>query len=164
MVIRKASLPSDSITDRFQGRYTISASGCWEWTAAKNNKGYGQLNVQNKRMLVHRLSYEVHNGPIPDGLVVRHKCDNPSCINPEHLEVGTHKDNMQDMIKRNRGNWKPVKGSAVSVSKLTEDQVIEIRARYVRITCGTTFLAKEYGVSSTVIHNIIRGKAWAWLQ
>lgn len=75
---------------------------CWEWSANSYSNGYGQFQLNGKPHLAHRIAYELVNGPIPKGLVVRHKCDNPSCIKPEHLELGTQFDNIRDMVKRGR--------------------------------------------------------------
>ena len=85
--------------------HTITKSGCWEWDGYKNSAGYGVLSYQSQMYLAHRLAYETWIGPIPDGLLVCHTCDNPPCINPDHLYVGTQQDNMKDMAKRKRSYW-----------------------------------------------------------
>lgn len=77
-------------------------TGCWLWTGSITTCGYGQINIKYKRYLAHRLSWNVHNGAIPKGFFVCHKCDNPPCVNPDHLFIGTHRDNMQDMLKKGR--------------------------------------------------------------
>lgn len=80
-------------------------TGCWEWNGAKNSSGYGVVTLRRAKIYnqrVHRLVYQIHNGDLHSDLVVRHKCDNPPCVNPEHLEIGTHSDNMNDMSVRNR--------------------------------------------------------------
>lgn len=108
---------------------------CWEWTASKKNTGYGQLgNGFGKAPLhAHRVSWEFHKGEIPKGLCVCHCCDNPSCVNPEHLFLGTAKDNAQDKIAKGRANvyripekWRVVKGFNPKI-KLTDEQVRSIR-------------------------------------
>lgn len=80
-------------------------SGCWDWTGSKS-RGYGQLSSRFNQPphKAHRLSYQLFVGPIPDAMVVRHKCDNPGCINPKHLEIGSHKDNVMDRVGRGRTN------------------------------------------------------------
>lgn len=78
-------------------------AGCWEWVGAKLVRGYGHLSHEGKYLLAHRVSYELHNGPIPDGLLVLHSCDNPACVRPDHLWVGTPKQNTEDMHKKGRG-------------------------------------------------------------
>lgn len=78
--------------------------GCWEWTDYRLPFGYGRIydGATRRMLLTHRVSYELHHGPIPDGLIVRHTCDNPPCVNPDHLELGTRVDNMQDCVQRGR--------------------------------------------------------------
>lgn len=79
-------------------------NGCWIWRGDKTYRGYGRMSVNNKSRLVHRLAYEAWNGKILDGMVIRHTCDTPLCINPQHLLQGTHKDNMKDKYDRGRAN------------------------------------------------------------
>jgi hypothetical protein len=115
---------------------------------------FGQvyLTVNKKTQLAHRIAYEQAYGEIPEGLVVRHKCDNPNCINPRHLELGTHEDNVRDRVERNRS----AKGSNNGRAKLTEDDV-----RYIRSTDETTYsLAQKFGVDRKAIRNIRQFKTW----
>lgn len=93
------------ITDYKQallGRRKITASGCWEWTGSRGHQGYGVCRWMNKTKVIPRISYELFIGPIPDGLFVLHRCDNPPCFNPEHLFAGTKKDNRLDQIAKGR--------------------------------------------------------------
>ena len=76
--------------------------GCWNWTAYKNNEGYGRLRAGGEKVLAHRLSYSIFKGEIAEGLFVCHTCDNPACINPEHLFLGTHQDNVSDCVAKGR--------------------------------------------------------------
>lgn len=96
---------SRPIEDRFWEKVVKTAS-CWLWTGSAGGFGYGQLHSgtkYNRKLLrTHRLSWEIHNGKVPDGLCVLHKCDNPKCVNPDHLFLGTHKDNAQDCMKKGR--------------------------------------------------------------
>lgn len=85
--------------------WTVTESGCWEWNGSVTEKGYGLISIARRGLVgarVHRVMYELHVGPIPDGHLIRHKCDNPPCINPDHLEPGTPADNTNDMMMRGR--------------------------------------------------------------
>lgn len=102
--------PSDApltVEEQFWARIE-KQDGCWEWTGNADGQGYARFKVDRVTHFGHRYSYELHHGPIPEGLVVRHKCDNPPCVNPDHLEIGTHQDNMNDMIARGRAAWQKV--------------------------------------------------------
>lgn len=102
-------LLTDSLKERFESKYIPEPmSGCWLWLDKLTRDGYGQMTYKMKSMRAHRWSYSIHVGPIPNGLLVCHKCDTPACVNPKHLFVGTVKDNTEDMIKKGRGlNNKP---------------------------------------------------------
>lgn len=94
-----------TLEERFHDKYIPEPnSGCWLWIANANRTGYGCLS-DSKQRLAHRISWEIHRGPIPEGLYVLHKCDVPICVNPEHLFLGTHQDNMDDMVRKGRGRW-----------------------------------------------------------
>lgn len=137
----------DDVLRRFNDKWTLDeSSGCWVWTACRIRDGYGQLSIDGRMVLAHRLSYEHFVSPIPDGYCVCHRCDNPSCVNPEHLFVGTHKDNMRDMALKDRNS----KG-------LTNLQVMEIRRRACSGEKQKT-LADEFNVSQQTISRIKIGK------
>jgi len=129
---------------------------CWLWTASTKN-GYGRFMVDKKGWPAHRYSYTITNGEIPEALVVRHTCDNPPCVNPSHLLVGTNKENSADMIERNR--HPRLKGEKHGRSKLTNDDVHEIR-----ILRGFDFtykeLAKMYSVTFASIGRILNKRSW----
>jgi hypothetical protein len=138
-------------------------SPCIEAPGARNKDGYCQTTFDGKQSLAHRVAYCKHHGiPIESikGLVVRHHCDNPPCINPEHLEIGTHADNMRDMYSR--GRRAAARGEANGRAVLTEAQVHQLRAEYVKgsPTHGTLALAKKYGIGKSQAHNIIKGLQW----
>lgn len=100
---------SKPLAERFWGKVK-KGEGCWEWQGSINTTGYGQiyLGAGRRRSVTHRVSYELAKGPIPDGLVVMHSCDNPRCVNPDHLSVGTHADNAADRDAKGR-NWQSSK-------------------------------------------------------
>lgn len=132
-------------------------TGCIEWKWAKSSAGYGQKRIDGKLVYMHRLAYADAHGPIPDGMLVRHKCDNPACFNVNHLELGTQRDNMQDASKRGRINkTKMARGEDQGLSVLTEDLVREIR----KSTVGCTTLAREMGVSKSTVLRVRQGKTW----
>lgn len=132
-------------------------TGCWEWQKSKNKNGYGQIRLGKTMVRTHRLSYQLFKGPIPVKMHVCHSCDNPSCINPDHLWVGTQKDNMKDMV--NKGRSKGVNlGSKNPKSKLTEQQILEIRELIGTIPVKE--IAKKYNIGDIVIYNIKNRRLW----
>lgn len=134
-------------------------SGCWLWTGCMDHRGYGKVSSgvrRNHPVKAHRASYEEFVGPIPGGLWVLHKCDVRGCINPDHLFLGTPKDNSQDMMRKGRG---PI-GEKQGRSKLTAADVLEIRASNARV--GR--LAKKFSVTHTTIIRTKRGECWAHLS
>lgn len=139
---------------RFYG-WKTSDTGCWVWQGPVDDKGYAQMSVSSRLVKGHRVAYEHWNGPIPDGLVVRHTCDNPPCINPDHLITGTLADNIQDKVDRNR----QARGTGTSAAKLVEQQVLEIRERRAG-GCTLRVLALEYGVSEATVSHIALRKTW----
>lgn len=145
-----------TIQERFEDKFTKS-DGCWEWNAYKNPKGYGAFSFNGRQRLAHRIAYQLYVGEIPDGLFVCHHCDNPRCINPSHLFLGTVSDNNRD--RGNKGRGKDQYGEKHCCSKLTSAQVIEIRAKYSEGTTQVN-LAKEFGVGQAAISKIICGRTW----
>jgi HNH endonuclease len=137
----------------------IPTPGCWIWKGSKTSEGYGRIKICQKELVAHRVSYAIYKGKIPKGLVIRHKCDNPNCVNPEHLLTGTHGDNMQDKVERNR----QARGAANGKSKLNETQVREIRTLR---DLGWTLqkIGDTYGVTKQSVRDIIIGKHWSHLE
>ncbi len=137
-----------------------TSSGCILWTGANNRHGYGKIwNEKSILTAAHRVSYELFVGSIPDGLWVLHSCDNPPCINPVHLFLGTHADNMKDMVKKGRSAKGTVKGEQCGRAKLTESQVREIRVRHANGD-GKKAIAADYGIGRLNVSMIVRGKTW----
>lgn len=129
---------------------------CWLWVASRNRNGYGLLMSNGKHVAVaHRVSWVLHKGdPIPDGLFVLHRCDNPPCVNPEHLFLGTNADNMRDMAEKGRS------GAGGFNKKVNEAQVKEIRRRHAAGE-NRTHLGREYGVSKWTITQIVNRRRWS---
>jgi hypothetical protein len=131
---------------------------CFEWPGDRGRKGYGTVSYKSKPVRVHRLAWMLWKGPIPHGIEVAHKCDNPACYNLDHLFLATHLENMRDAAKKGRIVAK--KGEAHSQAKLKEADVLEIRRRYVPRTNSRHVLAKEFGVSSDLIWLIGARRIW----
>lgn len=151
---RKKDFPED----RFWSKVEKTES-CWNWTAG-NNRGYGQFSIGGRanggNILAHRFSYELVHGKLPPGVCVLHRCDNPSCVNPDHLFTGTQQDNIADKMGKNR----QAKGGAIACSKLTEDQVMEIRRRFGFGRQVLASMAKEFEVSEPTIARIRDEVTW----
>ena len=135
---------------------THAPSGCWRWTARTNRHGYGLFVIgHSKAHLAHRVSYEHWKGPFPKEKKVLHSCDNPACVNPEHLSVGTQGDNVRDMVQKGRNMSIPKPGESNPQSKLTAAQVAEIRTKYKPRKITLKVLAEEYGVCEANISMIV---------
>jgi len=167
------NLPNDShIRQRFEERIElIPFSTCWWWTGHLS-RGYGQFWIGNRgkgeRHQAHRLSWIIHNGEIPDGMQVLHNCqnkghfeDNRSCVNPEHLFLGTHKDNMADMV--NKGHSDTSRGEQKHSAKITELDVIKIRI-LVRNGAKQKDIASQFGLHPGSISVIVKRINWKHVQ
>jgi hypothetical protein len=148
---------NETVTRRFWAKVLVDAPDrCWNWIGKKCGAGYGGLWGGEKQLGAHRVSFLLHKGEIPNGMVVQHDCDNPSCVNPAHLTLGTHKTNSDDKIVK--GRWKPsgTCGEQINNARLTEGDVRLIRTR------GGTLaaVATEFGVSQGTIWNIRTGRTW----
>lgn len=152
----KVVTDADLLKATLFNRSRLAENGCWEWVGYKASGGYGAISQGGKNVRAHRVSYEAYNGPIPKGMVVRHTCDNPACINPDHLILGTQRQNVADREARGR---RDVKGSQIGTSKLSEQDVMEIRAS----TDSTADIAARYGVDKSNIWLIRAGKSWKHL-
>lgn len=145
-----------------------SGDGCWLWMGARSRAGYGHIyasdwyDEQGRRHIVwvkaHRRSWELENGPIPEGLSMCHHCDNPPCVRPSHLFVGTHKDNSDDCARKNRRSNR--RGSANPNAKLTLADADAIRRAYRDETKTQTEIGALYGVSQKTVSKIINRHLW----
>ena len=147
------------VKERFLSRITQDSSGCWIWNGSKTKDGYGYFFMEGKPGYAHRASYKLFCGPI-ENLWVLHRCDNPSCVNPEHLFLGTAKDNVQDMLSKDRDNY--AKGRHHCNAKLTEDDVLEIR-NAVEYRGINKDLAEKYNVHVSTISGIRCNATWRQL-
>ncbi len=152
--------PSD--IERYWSKVNKTDS-CWLWTAAIQQKGYGTLMCDKERHSVHRISWTLHNGQIPHGCFVCHKCDVPNCVNPEHLFLGDNTDNMQDASKKGRlkkpdnfGKW-----GTNGRSKLTASAVLEIKS--LRGIISQRQIAYLYNMSKPAINHVLRGRVWGYV-
>lgn len=144
---------------RFWWKVDQSGDGCWEWQAYRNASGYGVVGVEgNKTKLAHRVAWELTQGPIPDGLRVLHQCDNPACVRPDHLFIGTQGDNVADAVAKGRARG--AVGERNSKAKLTEDDVRFIR-RLHGIGIPRKAIAKVFGVNVSIVNAIGRRELWS---
>ena len=131
---------------------------CWNWIGGKQGDGYGQVRDGKKVALAHHIVWELMNGPIPPGLQVLHRCDNPGCVNPDHLFLGTPLDNARDREMKGRGRRGNVRGERHPGHKLTWEQVRAIRV--VRGWYDSRDLAEAFGVSRHTIYDIWAERSW----
>lgn len=146
---------SKTIVDRFTKNFRYDPDGCWEWTASRKPKGYGEFRIGSKLQYAHRVSYVLFKGPIAKGLSVCHTCDNPPCVNPDHLFLGTNRENIRDKVNKGR----QTKGEESNLSKLTEEAVLLIRDD----DRPSREIAKEHDITAAAVNMIKARKRWGWL-
>ncbi len=138
--------------------------GCWNWIASGRGYGYGAFKFQGRVQDAHRVSWIIHFGEIPLDKYVCHKCDNRSCVNPDHLFLGSQKDNIKDAISKGRFVFQTKtqfkKGRVPLNRKLTQEKVDEIRKKYVETKTTQRKLALENGVDRGLIYQILHNKIW----
>lgn len=171
MSIRRVSVRGDFWS------HVQKSDGCWEWVGARNPNGYGNHHAQGRTRKAHRVSWEMEYGPIPEGMLVLHRCDNPPCVRPDHLFLGTQRDNLRDAIAKGRWNSpKRVRSYAVTAQKLsarsgpsgesnpnarlTAAEVASIRTRYASGLESQSRIAADYGITQVNVSHIVRGLSW----
>lgn len=142
-------------------KYYTETAGCWEWTGGKNQKGYGMYrflaNGSYRTQAAHRYFYEQINGRLPARVLVCHSCDNPSCVNPDHLFIGSNLDNMQDMRSKNRqAKWDKKK-----LTKLNPASALMIKHLYADGHGTIRSIAEAFGVCPSVVQQINFGRNWS---
>lgn len=149
----------NTIEDRFWSKVNRRAPDeCWEWTGTKlHGQGYGRAIINKRDLLAHRVSYELAFGEIPKDMCVLHRCDNPACVNPRHLFLGTRVENNTDKMLKGRASR--LFGNRNPNRKLTEDLVRDIRHRYANGETQVN-LAESFGVGQSVISSIVRRETW----
>lgn len=144
----------------------VSTDECWNWTGHLSPTGYGRFRFRGKHFRAHRFAWVAFVGEIDGGIFVLHKCDNPRCVNPAHLFLGTHDDNMADKVQKNRqarglaivGNRNTARGERAGRPKLKEADIKDIRASYRKE--ANAAIARRYGVSKVLVGLIMKRKAW----
>ena len=143
-----------TVRERFYENFKVDERGCWIWNGTIGTGGYGEMYANGRIVRAHRLSLDLHQGPLSPSLCALHKCDVPPCVNPDHLSAGTHFDNMADMRAKGRQNY--MKGERCGAAKLTAAQVIEIRGS--ELSCRGA--AKAYGISKSNVSKIRTKGSW----
>jgi len=143
-----------SIQERIE-QHIISKDGCWI-TDLSSPRGYPRIGYNHKTRKVSRIMFELHKGEIPQGMFICHKCDNRGCVNPEHLFLGSHEDNMADMVRKNR----QAKGSNQGSAKLTEEQVAEIKRLLAEGKLTQRQIGEMFGICQTHVSSIKLGTKW----
>jgi len=157
-------MPDDQMTRRpsLEERFWNKAQkgdGCWEWQASVTNRGYGRFTDRSHHTsAAHRIAWELTNGPIPDGLFVCHHCDNPKCVNPAHLFLGTNIDNVRDMESKGR----KLQGEQLGQARLTSKEVLSIRAR-LDGGASSRDVAADFGLGRSTVRHIGARRTWRWL-
>lgn len=148
---------------RFWKFVSKDPDGCWNWTGAISDRGYGNVSVCGKTKLATRVAWEMHFGAIPEGLYICHTCDNPACVNPSHLFLGTPLENMADMKLKNRSNR--CKGERQGSAKLTNDIVLSIRRfRKNNPDVSSASIARIFEVSKHSVYSVLSFKSWNHLE
>lgn len=146
--------------DRFWAKYAQAANGCLEWQGARDRMGYGSFGLDGRIQSAHRIAYTLRHGPIPEGMCVLHRCDNPPCGLDDHLFLGTKADNSADCYRKKRANHPAGEVHPRPSARLTVVAVRAIRVRYADggVTCAA--IARDYGVDEETVRDVIKRRTW----
>ena len=150
----------NKLRNRFFSKVDKTES-CWVWSSYKTKEGYGRIQAFGKPMYSHRISWLIHFGKIPNGKEVCHRCDNPSCVNPKHLFIGTHKDNMQDMFKKGRRKENQRRGERHWKSNLKEKDILRIRNLYSQGDISMKNIGLLFSIKPNTVFYIVHRKNWS---
>ena len=148
-----------TLKERFDEKWVEDDNGCWAWTGAIVSDGYGCIRVDYRTLNAHRVSYELYVGCISAGSHVLHKCDNRYCVNPAHLFLGTHKENMEDMANKHRQPY----GEDSYCAVLTEGEVVSIRGMYKNSDLSMRKIAVLFGVCYSTVNQVVNRVTWKHL-
>jgi DNA-binding XRE family transcriptional regulator len=156
MSVKVKGRPPKPMEERFWSKVQKQSNGCWLFTSVHGGTAYGMLSVKEGEYLAHRISWVLHYGEIPQGTLVLHKCDVPKCVNPDHLFLGTHRDNSDDKLSKKRHRF----GESSPITPFTEKDVLKIRELYASGKLSQQKIANMYGVNQTAISAIVRRATW----
>lgn len=154
---------TESDIKRFYTHVAVASSDkCWPWIGCRNRSGYGEYWHDGRHIKAHRFAFWFSTGTWPGDLLVCHSCDNPSCVNPAHLWLGTHGDNLQDAYEKGRIHVRAGErnGENNGLAKLTNDQVLDMRKRYAAGRITQKQLAAEYGITQATFSCVVNRKTW----
>jgi hypothetical protein len=138
-----------SLEFRLKQKIEIKLNGCWEWKGYRGPKGYGEIQINHEKVRTHRLSFLIYKGEIPEGQIIMHLCDNPPCLNPDHLKLGTIRENNLDSYKKGR-----------SKRKLKVENVLEIKqSKFVNRYAIIRF-AEKFNVKEKTVQKVLNGETW----
>jgi hypothetical protein len=158
-----------AVEERFWEKVAVGKSWtlCWEWLGSKDGSGYGMLSVAGATQRAHRFSWVLTRGPIPKGIQVLHHCDNPGCVNPAHLWLGTNADNVHDKMIKHRESRGEAHGRTCRIpkqthhpKKLTAEKVLQIRALYAEGGITMPDIARRYNINDGTVYQIIKKQIW----
>ena len=158
-------ITDEAIINSFMNRIVQKSNAeCWPWVGGIGSFNRGMMRAEGRQQHSYRISYRIFADVIEDGLVIRHKCDNPNCVNPQHLIKGTQQDNVDDIYARNRNNHKPSIGSNNGRAKLNEKDVRNIKYELKYGAMNQSEIAREYEVSPKLISMINAGALWKHVE